>query len=145
MSNESTPEGLHAALRNCLQALKACSRKRYTFPVADTDHHTQWRAQYDRERVEAGDFAAVTIGPLVWPIADAANLTKAQARRYLIELEGLGLAMRQPARDRGTAHRWWPVGFSDELQEERLQLTATVNGKVIEPSEGPPTINRAAM
>lgn len=119
MHNERTPEGLHAALRNVLQALKACSRKRYTFPGSEADHHTQWRAQYDRERVEAGDYAAVTIGPLVWPIADAANLTKAQARRYLLELERLGLAMRQPPRDRGTAHRWWPTGFSDELQQER--------------------------
>ncbi|MCS7871127.1 FaeA/PapI family transcriptional regulator [Pseudomonas aeruginosa] len=128
MRNERTPEGLHATLRNVLQALKFCSRQRYTFPSAEADHHTHWRAQYDRERIEAGDFAAVTIGPLIWPIADAANLTKAQARRYLIELERIGLAMRQKPQDRGTAHRWWPVGFSDELQDERAKVLEEAGG-----------------
>lgn len=126
MHNERTPEGLHAALRNALQALKACSRKRYTFPTVEevetaAERHAQWRQAYDFEKIEAGDHTAVTIGPLIGPIADAANLTKAQARRYLVELERLGLAMRQPPHLRGTAHRWWPVGFSAELQDERAK------------------------
>lgn len=119
MNSERTPEDLHATLRNALQALKDCSRRLYTFPPAGADYSTHRTAELNREVVEAGDSCAVNIGPLIWPIADAANLTREQARRYLTELERLGLAMRQPPHVRGTAHRWWPVGFSDELQEER--------------------------
>ncbi len=124
---EKTPEGLHATLRNALQALKACSRKCYVSPSADeaetaAERHAQWRAEYDFEKIEAGDQVAVTIGPLIGPIAEAANLNKSQARRYLVELELLGLAMRQQPDLRGTAHRWWPVGFSAELKAERAKV-----------------------
>lgn len=122
MHNERTPEGLHAALRNALQALKSCSRQTYTFPSEDADYSTKRTAELYRDVVECGDACAVNIGPLAQYIAEAAGLTTDQARRYLLELEQLGLAMRQPEKERGSPHRWWPVGFADDLQEERHAL-----------------------
>lgn len=118
MTTEKSP-ALHATLRNALQALKTCSRKRYTFPPDSAAYSTRRSAELNRECVERGDRSATTAGPLIHEIADCGNLTKAQARRYLLELETLGLAMREPPYARGTAHRWWPVGFSDQLQQER--------------------------
>lgn len=118
------PAQLHTALRNTLAALKACSRKCYTFPAEEADYSTRRCAEMDRERVEAGDYCAVTIGPLAFQVAFAAGLTTAQARRYLLELEQKGLTMREPPQRRLTAHRWWPVGFSDDLQQERADLLA---------------------
>ncbi|HGK6498945.1 TPA: FaeA/PapI family transcriptional regulator [Pseudomonas aeruginosa] len=118
-ADETYPDGMHRTLGNALQALKHCARKRYRFPPEDALESAISIAAYYREHIETGDKRAIQIGPLVGEVADSANLTNAQARRYLLELEALGLAMREPPHMRGTAHRWWPVGFSEALVAER--------------------------
>ena len=63
------------------------------------------------------DALATGLGALASQV-DIGGLDQPARRRALLRLERKGLVLREPEHRRHGAHRWWPVGFLDELRAE---------------------------
>lgn len=102
---------LHIADQQVLDALKAAAR-------ADLEKGTSWSDFVLGYHKHGRDEVSVGVGPLGIQVAAALGLPQTCVRRRLLWLESKGLAMRQPPKARGTAHRWWPVGLAAEIKAE---------------------------
>lgn len=94
-------------MADLIESLKAACRKEVAVYAQKAKH---W--------LSGGDYAAVRIGALTPAIAEQAGMRLDDFRRELkrLEIEGKVIASRK-----GTTHRWWPVGFVEELQKEQAQ------------------------
>lgn len=97
-----------------LAGLKDHCREKLTKESGMRDYHRE-RVATDHEAKRNGEVAVCGAGSLTCELSRYLGMAQADVRRVLLQLERQGKTMREHPSRRLSAHRWWPVGFTDEL------------------------------